>query len=100
MNTRFAIFTAAIGCALTAAPVLAAPPSVTVKYADLDLATPQGQAKLDRRIAAAAIETCGGGGIVTGSITRSKGDAECVATFKALAHQQVAARQAHGAPQG
>ncbi len=48
--------------AFTAAPTLAEPPatvSSTVKIADLDLSTAEGQRKLDRRLSIAAREVCG-----------------------------------------
>lgn len=100
MNTRFFILSAAVGAALCATPALASPASVSINYADLDLSTPQGQAKLDRRIARVADQTCGGGGIVTGSVVKSKGNRECVAAFEAAARQQIAAGRTRGAHQG
>lgn len=101
MITRLAILTAAFGAALATTPALAAgPASVTVSYADLDLATAKGQAKLDRRIDAAAKSTCGGTKLVTGSIVREARDPACVAAFKAAARQQIAARTSHDAPHG
>ena len=52
--------------ALTAAPaaatdIVVAPETITVRvsYADLNLATPEGRARLDRRIAGAARSICG-----------------------------------------
>ena len=44
---------------LASAPALAQPPSATVRTADLDLATPTGVARLDRRIDHAVEEICG-----------------------------------------
>ena len=44
---------------LASAPALAQPPSATVRTADLDLATPSGVARLDRRIDRAVEEICG-----------------------------------------
>jgi len=100
MNTRFAILAAALGAALSATPALAGPASVSISYADLNLATPQGQAKLDRRIDAAAKASCGGTTIVTGSIVREARDPACVAAFKTAARQQVAARQSQDTAKG
>jgi UrcA family protein len=100
MTTRFAILAAALGAALSATPALAGPASVSISYADLNLATPQGQAKLDRRIDAAAKSSCGGTKVVTGSIVREARDPECVAAFKTAAHQQIASRTAQGTPKG
>ena len=44
---------------LASAPTLAQPPVGTVRYSDLDLATPAGVAKLDRRIDRAVAQLCG-----------------------------------------
>ena len=44
---------------LASAPTLAQPPAGTVRYSDLDLGTPAGIAKLDRRIDRAVAQLCG-----------------------------------------
>ena len=44
---------------LASAPTLAQPPAGTVRYSDLDLATPSGVARLDRRIDRAVAQLCG-----------------------------------------
>ncbi|HEX4737120.1 MAG TPA: UrcA family protein [Allosphingosinicella sp.] len=44
---------------LASAPALAQPPAGTVRISDLDLATPAGVAKLDRRIEHAVAQLCG-----------------------------------------
>ena len=100
MNTRFAILSAALSAALSAVPALAAPAGVAISYADLDLATPKGQAQLDRRIEAAAKANCGAHDAETGSILPVKANPECVAQFKAAAHRQVAERQSREGTKG
>lgn len=51
---------AALAAAMTAAPASAEPQrTLTVHYADLDLASADGQRLLDRRIANAAAAACG-----------------------------------------
>ena len=48
-----------IALVLASAPALAQPPAGTVRISDLDLATPAGVAKLDRRIDRAVAQLCG-----------------------------------------
>ena len=68
----------------------AATSTTTVQIADLDLASAEGQAKLDARIARAAREVCKDA--VTGSRI-ARVDAECVAKTRAQFDRQVAARR-------
>lgn len=56
---------ALVGLALTATPSLAK--NVEVRYADLNLATVEGQKVLEQRIDRAARDACGYGGSVTGT---------------------------------
>ena len=56
------VLTAGTVLAGTASPAIAAPPAAPtriVSYADLDLASPAGRARLDQRLAAAARAVCG-----------------------------------------
>lgn len=57
------LFPAVLLGLLAATPALAQPPlaatHIVVRTADLDLASPAGQRKLDQRLTAAAIEACG-----------------------------------------
>jgi UrcA family protein len=48
-----------LALALASAPTLAQPPAGIVRVSDLDLATPAGVAKLDRRIDRAVAQLCG-----------------------------------------
>ncbi|MGZ3172979.1 MAG: UrcA family protein [Croceibacterium sp.] len=79
MKTRtFAL--AALAAAIVsanAAPAIAAPRSVTVKYDDLDLSTPQGQAKLDQRVDRAAKGVCTTYQVIPGSIRTASVDDKC-----------------------
>ncbi|WP_191229022.1 UrcA family protein [Aurantiacibacter xanthus] len=56
--------------------------SARVSYVDLDLATPEGVAELDRRIDSAAREICAVDGVTTGTRIRSRGARECYETAK------------------
>ncbi len=53
-----ACLAAVLGTDVAAAVVPAAAPSIVVRYSDLDVATPNGAAKLYRRIATAAHKVC------------------------------------------
>ena len=72
--------------ALALAPALSAAEgdqrSAKVSYIDLDLATPEGVAELDRRIDSAAREICAVDGVTTGTRIRSRGARECYETAK------------------
>lgn len=96
MKTRPAILAAAIGAALVSTPSFA--DSVNIRFADLDLATQQGQAQLARRIDAAARAICGLKGGRTGTRLPSEDGRRCYENAKASAQQQVAARIASEAP--
>lgn len=77
--------------ALTAVPAAAEQASLTITHRDLDLATPEGQAKLDRRIEEAARKICGLDDVRTGTRTRSRDSIDCFRQAKAEVKQQVAA---------
>jgi UrcA family protein len=51
--------------------------SVSVSYADLDLTTPDGQQKLDRRIDRAARQVCAMDEVTTGTLIRSQASNVC-----------------------
>lgn len=90
MKTTLALI-AALGLALPAAPALAQNEPVDIKYKDLDLATPEGQAKLDRRIDKAARKACGADQSRTGTRIAKRDVTACVAAAKRQASQQMAA---------
>lgn len=50
---------ALLALVLASTPALAQPPAGTVRYSDLDLSTPNGVARLDRRIDRAVAQLCG-----------------------------------------
>ena len=89
-----AIATASIGLVFTATPALAGPeelPTQKVSIAGIDLATPEGQRILERRIENAAREVCQADRIRTGTRIRSTASNECLVKARASAEQQVAA---------
>lgn len=86
---------AAIGLAGAAiSPSLAGEPdrmTVTIGVADLNLATPEGQRTLDRRIEKAARSVCRVPKVMTGTRIMNQDARACLAEAKAAARQQVAA---------
>ena len=82
---------AATCAALAALPAAAQDRSVAVPYADLNLATPEGQAALDQRINRAARQVCGLDEVRTGTRLRSNIDRECFRQARTQVKQQVAA---------
>ena len=78
---------AALGLAVSTSAHAA---SVNIKYDDLNLDTPQGQAKLDRRITKAARAICGIDQTTVESRVRDPEAVACVKKAKAKAHAQVA----------
>jgi len=89
--------TLALAAALATVPAaaFAAPPSVAVKVADLDLSTPQGQAKLDKRIDRAAKAVCTSREATTGSIVSSTVDQACYKEARQKVQEQVAMMTGH-----
>lgn len=87
MNVRTLALAAAL--ALVPGAALAAPASVEVKYRDLDLSTPEGTAKLNKRIEAAAREVCTTR-IDTGSIKNRSLDSHCYTETLQKLQQQIA----------
>jgi UrcA family protein len=75
----------------TAVPASAAPRSVEVKYADLDLSTPEGQAKLDQRVDRAAKGVCTSYGTMTGTFRTASVDEKCYQEALAKLKAQLAA---------
>ncbi len=65
--------------------------SVTVSHADLDLATPDGQRRLERRIASAARRICGLDTQDTGTRMVSADAAACYRTALVSVRERVAA---------
>lgn len=75
---------ATLAAAVTASPVLAkpiAPETRIVAYADLDLSSVTGRARLDRRIAAAVRDVCGEASSF--DLARRRAVRECVAETRA-----------------
>jgi len=85
-----AILAAAAAAATVFAVPAAAESSIGVKYSDLNLATKDGQAKLERRIDSAARSACGMDEVRTGRFTPSTAQRQCFAQTKANVHEQVA----------
>ena len=92
----FAIIAAAAALA-SAAPAFAE--SVAVEYKDLDLATQEGRAMLDRRLDAAARQVCGLDEVRTGTRIRSHAARQCYKDAKSQLAERIAAvveKQARG----
>ncbi|HKT85475.1 MAG TPA: UrcA family protein [Novosphingobium sp.] len=81
---------ALLGLVLTAAPAFAK--DVQVRYADLDLASAQGQKTLERRIDRAAREACDYGPYTTGTRIPSQAAAACYRQALASAKTMMAAK--------
>jgi UrcA family protein len=64
--------------------------SAQVRFTDLDLSSPEGQAKLDKRIAVAARAVCSDA--LTGSRIKTV-DSECMTRARASIEKQLAARR-------
>lgn len=97
------MFTKAFTAAATAAALITTPalaannttnkqaaPSMTVKYADLNLASAEGQAQLERRIDAAARKVCQVGKHRTGTRVPSMERKKCFAKARQSARSQMA----------
>ncbi len=85
--------TAALGLAVISTPALAGPtdiPSVEIAIADINFATPEGQAQLDRRVKKAAQTICGLDSRRSGSRIPSMDSKRCYAKAMKSAEQQVA----------
>jgi len=80
---------AVLALAVPAAPVLA--DEKAVSYSDLNLATPEGQKALERRITDALEEVCQTNKIRTGTRVRSSSSRACMVEARANARKQVAA---------
>lgn len=90
------ILTAGAAAALATFGLFAALPAAhaatsAVEYGDLDLATPEGQAKLESRIVRASRKVCSEA--ITGSRIASV-DADCMARARAQIERQIASRRA------
>ena len=89
MKTSLALI-AALGLALPAAPALAQSQSLDIEYKDLNLATPEGQDQLDRRIDRAARAFCGADQPLIGTRVIPREVRKCVASVKKQANSQMA----------
>ena len=88
------IAAATLAMAVTATPALAGSGDVASKsvgYADLNLSTPEGQARLDQRIESAAKSVCRVYEIRTGTRLPSSQANACLANARASAKKQVSA---------
>ncbi|QPC98724.1 UrcA family protein [Qipengyuania soli] len=90
--TKTLVSLAAIGLALSATSSQAE--TMVVPFADLNLATPEGQARLAQRVDAAARSVCGVNEARVGTRIRDKQAAKCFEAAKAKAHAQFAAAAA------
>lgn len=89
-----AIASATLALAFTATPALANTsevPTVGVEYADLNLSTPEGQARLERRIETAARSVCSVHENRPGTRIRSPELDTCLANARASGKKQMAA---------
>ena len=91
---------AALGAATVFAVPAAAQSTVAVKYADLDLTTSAGQARLERRIDRAVREVCGMDETNVGTRLPSDEAEQCYAETKVRIQAQVAAMVARGNSRG
>lgn len=79
------------GLALVATASSAHAEEKSVSYADLNLATAEGQATLERRIASALEEVCQTNAIRTGTRVQSRDARKCMDEARAKSKKQVAA---------
>lgn len=86
---RIKMVAAAVAALVVATPAMAK--DFVVEYKDLDLSTAKGVKALERRIDSASREYCGANAATTGSRVRGWGTAQCVASARALAREQLAA---------
>lgn len=91
MKTQSLALALAGALAFVPAAAFAASQSVEVKYDDLDLSTPKGQAQLDKRIDRAAKEVCTRHEITTGSIRSTTLDEDCYHTALGKVKDRLAA---------
>lgn len=80
---------AVLALAIPTAPAFAEEKAIS--YADLNLATPEGQAVLERRITTALEDICGTNEVRTGTRLRSSESRQCLKEARANAKKQVAA---------
>ena len=88
MKKTLAMITA---LAITASAMPANAGTVEVSYADLNLASPEGQARLEKRVEKAAREVCELDVRQTGTLLRTPEAISCFKAAKAQAHEQFAA---------
>lgn len=91
---KFALATATLGLAFSAAPAFAgieAAPTQAVSTAGLDLNTAEGQRMLDQRVERAARRVCNVDQAPIGTRLRSHESRKCLARARASAQSQMAA---------
>ncbi|MBO80801.1 UrcA family protein [Citromicrobium bathyomarinum] len=82
---------AALGLALPTVAIAAENRSIDVQYSDLNLATPEGQKALERRIDKAAKQVCGADEARTGTRVVDRDARICVRNAKRQIETQIAA---------
>ncbi|WP_137680498.1 UrcA family protein [Aurantiacibacter suaedae] len=82
ITIKLAIAASALALAPTVSAAEGEQRSTRVSYADLDLATAEGVAELDRRIDSAAREVCEADRQTTGTRLESRAARECVETAR------------------
>jgi len=100
MRSTPAILAAVLAATAFTTPAIAADDQVHVRYTDLDLNTPAGQATLDRRIDKAVKELCGADETIVGTRLPSREAQACFDRTKASVREQVAQNIARSASRG
>jgi UrcA family protein len=100
MRSTPAILAAVLAATTFATPAVAKDEGVAVSYADLDLSTEVGQAKLERRIDKAARSVCGLDETRVGTRLQSREAKACFDETMAAMREQVAQRVAAGTHRG
>jgi UrcA family protein len=86
----FALALATVALAVPAAAAEDQPPTVGVRYSDLDLTSEAGQKQLDIRLERAAREVCGMNETMVGSHLRSTNSRECYREARRHLDQELA----------
>jgi len=101
MRLTPAILAATLAATAFTAPAFAAEGDrINVRYADLDLNTPEGQAQLERRIDKAVRSACGADETTVGTRLPSREAQACVDQTKTAVREQVAQSIARGNNRG
>ena len=90
MRPTPAILAAVLAATAFTTPAFAESDRINVRYADLDLNTPEGQAQLERRIDKAVRAACGANETTVGTRLPSREAQACVDTTKTAVREQIA----------